>query len=145
MSLRGGKNQKASFIQQVDQIQKKNQQQASTDPENKILVEAGTKLSESLALLQKDLQAADSKLQVKQQQLVEAQSAVASAEADLSLIIKKRESAPKVLQEKENALKEAQNQLSSKQKDYSDFKQKVDQQKTKADTLLQQYLQALPK
>ena len=62
-----------------------------------------------------------------------------------SLIIKKRESAPKVLQEKENALKEAQNQLSSKQKDYSDFKQKVDQQKTKADTLLQQYLQALPK
>ena len=139
------KNQKASFIQQVDQIQKKNQQQASTDPENKILVEAGTKLSESLALLQKDLQAADSKLQAKQQQLVEAQSAVASAEADLSLIIKKRESAPKVLQEKENALKEAQNQLSSKQKDYSDFKQKVDQQKTKADTLLQQYLQALPK
>ena len=139
------KNQKASFIQQVDQIQKKNQQQASTDPENKMLIEAGTKLSESLALLQKDLQAADSKFQAKQQQLVEAQSAVASAEADLSLIIKKRESAPKVLQEKENALKEAQNQLSSKQKDYSDFKQKVDLQKTKADTLLQQYLQALPK
>ena len=96
-------------------------------------------------MLQKDLQAADSKFQAKQQQLVEAQSAVASAEADLSLIIKKRESAPKVLQEKENALKEAQNQLSSKQKDYSDFKQKVDLQKTKADTLLQQYLQALPK
>ena len=139
------KNQKASFIQQVDQIQKKNQQQASTDPENKMLIEAGTKLSESLALLQKDLQAAESKFQAKQQQLVEAQSAVASAEADLSLIIKKRESAPKVLQEKENALKEAQNQLSSKQKDYSDFKQKVDLQKTKADTLLQQYLQALPK
>ena len=88
------KNQKASFIQQVDQIQKKNQQQASTDPENKMLIEAGTKLSESLALLQKDLQAADSKFQAKQQQLVEAQSAVASAEADLSLIIKKRERVP---------------------------------------------------
>ena len=139
------KNQKVSFIQQVDQIQRKNQQHAITDPENKILIEAGTKLSESLALLRKDLHAADSKFQVKQQQLVEAQSALTSAEADLSLVIKNRESAPKVLKEKENALTEAQNQLNSKQKDFSDFKQKVYLQKAKADTLLQQYLQALPK
>ena len=118
------KNQKASFIQQVDQIHKKNQQQASTDPENKMLIEAGTKLSESLALLQKDLQAADSKPGKQRQH----RSSICRhiTEADLSLIIKKRESAPRFCRKKKNALKEAQNQLSSKQKDYSDFKQKVD-------------------
>ena len=59
--------------------------------------------------------------------------------------MKMRESAPKVLQEKESALKDAQNQLNLKQKDYSDFKQKVDQQKAKTDNLLQKYLEALPK
>ena len=139
------KNQKASFIQQVEQIEKKNQQQASTDPENKILAEAGIKLAESLALLQKDLQTADAQLQAKQQKLVEANTAVSSAEAELATIMKMRESAPKVLKEKEDALQEAQNQLTIKQKDFTDFKVKVDQQKSKTDSLLQQYLQALPK
>ena len=139
------KNQKASFIQQVEQIEKKNQQQASTDPENKILAEAGIKLAESLALLQKDLQTADAQLQAKQQKLVEANTAVSSAEAELATIMKMRESAPQVLKEKEDALQEAQNQLTIKQKDFTDFKVKVDQQKSKTDSLLQQYLQALPK
>jgi len=139
------KNQKASFIQQVDQIQKKNQQQSNTDPENKILAEAGAKLAESLSLLQKDLQVADSKLQAKQQELTAAKTAVSSAETELATIMKMRESAPKVLHEKESALKDAQNQLNLKQKDYSDFKQKVDQQKAKTDNLLQKYLEALPK
>ena len=49
------------------------------------------------------------------------------------------------IEEKENSLKDAQNQLNLKQKDYSDFKQKVDEQKAKTESLLQQYLQALPK
>ena len=139
------KNQKVSFIQQVDQIQKQNQLQASIEPNNITLVEAGTKLSESLVLLQKDLQVANAELQSKQQQLVQAQTAVSTAETELVSIMKMRESAPKVLQEKENSLKDAQNQLNLKQKDYSDFKQKVDEQKAKTESLLQQYLQALPK
>jgi len=139
------KNQKVSFIHQVDQIQKQNQLQASIEPNNITLVEAGTKLSESLVLLQKDLQVANAELQSKQQQLVQAQTAVSTAETELVSIMKMRESAPKVLQEKENSLKDAQNQLNLKQKDYSDFKQKVDEQKAKTESLLQQYLQALPK
>ena len=143
--ITANKNQKASFIQQVEQIEKKNQQQASTDPDNKILAEAGIKLAESLSLLQKDLQTVDAQLQAKQQKLVEAKTAVSGAEAELAAIMKMRESAPKVLQEKEDALKAAQNQLTIKQKDFSDFKLKVDQQKAKTDSLLQQYLQALPK
>ena len=102
------KKSKASFIHQVDQIQKKNQQQASSDPENKNLVEASVKLAESLALLQKDLQTADAQLQAKQQKLVEAKTAVSTAESELATIMKMRESAPKVLHEKELALKEAQ-------------------------------------
>ena len=84
-------------------------------------------------------------MQAKQQKLVEAQTAVSSAETELATIMKMRESAPKVLKEKEDALKAAQNQLTIKQKDFSDFKLKVDQQKAKTDSLLQQYLQALPK
>ena len=139
------KNQKASFIHQVDQIQKKNQQQASSDPENKNLVEASVKLAESLALLQKDLQTADAQLQAKQQKLVEAKTAVSTAESELATIMKMRESAPKVLHEKELALKEAQNQLTIKQQDFTDYKEKVDQQKSKTESLFQQYLQALPK
>ena len=139
------KKQKVSFIQQVDQIKKANQHQASTDPENKILAEAGLKLSESLALLEKDLQTADSQLKAKQQELIVAQTAVTSAEAELASIMKMRESAPKVLQEKESSLKDAQNQLDIKQRDYTNFKVKVDQQKAKTDTLLQQYLNSLPK
>ena len=139
------KKQKVSFIQQVDQIKKANQHQASTDPENKILAEAGIKLSESLALLEKDLQTADSQLKAKQQELIVAQTAVTSAEAELASIMKMRESAPKVLQEKESSLKDAQNQLDIKQRDYTNFKVKVDQQKAKTDTLLQQYLNSLPK
>ena len=51
---------------------------------------------------------------------------------------------PRFSKEKENSLKDAQNQLNLKQKDYSDFKQKVDEQKAKTESLLQQYLQALP-
>ena len=139
------KNQKASFIHQVDQIQKKNQQQASSDPENKNLVEASVKLAESLALLQKDLQTADAQLQAKQQKLVEAKTAVSTAESELAAIMKMRESAPKVLHEKELALKEAQNQLTIQQKDFTDIKVKVDKQKSKTESLFQQYLQALPK
>ena len=76
---------------------------------------------------------------------MQAQTAVSTAETELASIMKMRESAPKVLQEKESSLKDAQNQLNLKQKDYSDFKQKVDQQKARTDNLLQQYLQALPK
>jgi chromosome segregation ATPase len=139
------KNLKASFIQQVDQIQKKNQQQASTEPENKMLAEAGTKLSESLSLLHKDLQVTDSKVLAKQQQIVLAKTAVSSAETELAAIMKMRGSAPKVLEEKESALKDAQNQLDLNQKNYSGFKLKVDQQKAKTDNLLQEYLKALPK
>ena len=139
------KKLKVSFIQQVDQIKKANQHQASTDPENKILAEAGIKLSESLALLEKDLQTADSQLKAKQQELIVAQTAVTSAEAELASIMKMRESAPKVLQEKESSLKDAQNQLDIKQRDYTNFKVNVDQQKAKTDKLFQQYLNSLPK
>lgn len=138
------KNLKISFIQQVDQIQKKNQDQAKSDPQNEILAQAGTKLSESLALLQKDLQAADSQLVAKEQEIAQAKTAVALAEGELAKVMQMHESAPKVLQEKESALQDAQSKLSIKQKDFSEFKQKVDQQKLKTDNLLQQYLQELP-
>ena len=47
------KNQKISFIKQVDQIQKQNESQTKLDPQNEPLRQAGAKLSESLALLKK--------------------------------------------------------------------------------------------
>jgi chromosome segregation ATPase len=139
------KNQKVSFIQQVDQIQKQNESQAKLDPQNEALQQAGTKLSESLALLQKDLQSADAKLLSKQQELVQAKTAVATAETGLADILKMRESAPKVLEEKEKSLQDAQNQLKVREKEFTEFKKKVDLQKSKTETLLQQYLEALPK
>jgi chromosome segregation ATPase len=139
------KNQKVSFIQQVDQIQKQNESQAKLDPQNEALQQAGKKLSESLALLQKDLQSADAKLLSKQQELVQAKTAVTTAEAGLAEILKMRESAPKVLEEKEKSLQDAQNQLKVREKEFTEFKNKVDLQKSKTETLLQQYLEALPK
>jgi chromosome segregation ATPase len=139
------KNQKISFIQQVDQIQKQNESQTKLDPQNEALRQAGAKLSESLALLQKDLQSADAKLLSKQQELVQAKAAVTVAEADLAEILKMRESAPKVLEEKEKSLLDAQNQLKVRENEFTEFKKKVDLQKSKTEALLQQYLEALPK
>ncbi|MBD37031.1 MAG: hypothetical protein CMI28_03015 [Opitutae bacterium] len=139
------KNQKVSFIQQVDQIQKENESQTKLDPQNEALRQAGAKLSESLALLQKDLQSADSKLLSKQQELVQAKTAVTTAEAELAEIMKMRESAPKVLEEKEKSLLDVQNQLKVREKEFTEFKKKVDLQKSKTEALLQQYLEALPK
>jgi chromosome segregation ATPase len=139
------KNQKISFIQQVDQIQKQNESQTKLDPQNEALRQAGAKLSESLALLQKDLQSADAKLLSKQQELVQAKTAVTTAEAELAEILKMRESAPKVLEEKEKSLLDAQNQLKIREKEFTEFKKKVDLQKSKTEALLQQYLEALPK
>ncbi len=139
------KNQKISFIQQVDQIQKQNESQTKSDPQNEALRQAGAKLSESLALLQKDLQSADAKLLSKQQELVLAKTAVTTAEAELAEIMKMRETAPKVLEEKEKSLLDAQNQLKVREKEFTEFKKKVDLQKSKTEALLQQYLEALPK
>jgi hypothetical protein len=139
------KNQKVSFIQQVDQIQKQNESQTKLDPQNEALRQAGAKLSESLALLQKDLQSADAKLLSKQQELVQAKTAVTTAEAELAEIMKMRESAPKVLEEKEKSLLDVQNQLKVREKEFTEFKKKVDLQKSKTEALLQQYLEALPK
>ena len=139
------KNQKVSFIQQVDLIQKQNESQTKLDPQNEPLRQAGAKLSESLALLHKDLQSADAKLLSKQQELVLAKTAVTSAEAALAEIMKMRESAPKVLEEKEKSLLDAQNQLKVREKEFTEFKKKVDLQKSKTEALLQQYLEALPK
>ena len=139
------KNQKISFIQQVDQIQKHNESQTKLDPQNEALQQAGAKLSDSLALLQKDLQSADAKLLSKQQELVQAKTAVTTAEAELAEILKMRESAPKVLEEKEESLLDAQNQLKVREKEFTEFKKKVDVQKSKTEVLLQQYLEALPK
>ena len=139
------KNQKVSFIQQVDQIQKQNASQTKSDPQNEALRQAGAKLSESLALLQKDLQSADAKLLSKQQELVLAKTAVSTAEAELAEIMKMRESTPKVLEEKEKSLLDAQNQLKVRENEFTEFKKKVDLQKSKTEALLQQYLEALPK
>ena len=139
------KNQKVSFIQQVDQIQKQNASQTKSDPQNEALRQAGAKLSESLALLQKDLQSADAKLLSKQQELVLAKTAVTTAEAELAEIMKMRESAPKVLEEKEKSLLDAQNQLKVREQEFTEFNKKVDLQKSKTEALLQQYLEALPK
>ena len=108
------------------------------------LVQTGSELSESLALLQNDLQSADAKLLTRRQQLAENKLAVTKAESELAEIMKLRESAPRVLHEKENFLKDAELQLNLKQKEYSDFKHRVDQQKAMTDKLLQKYLQALP-
>ena len=139
------KNEKISFIQQVDKIQKLNQEKTKLEPQNNNLSQAGIKLSESITLLQQDLKKADEKFVAKQAQLIQASSDVDSAELALVEVMKLRESAPKVLQEKENALKEAKNTLLTKQSDYTNFKQKVDQQKSKTEDLLQQYLLLLPK
>lgn len=139
------KNQKVSFIQKVDQIQKQNESQTKSDPQNEAIRQAGVKLSESLALLQKDLQSADAKLLSKQQELVLAKTAVTTAEAELAEIMKMRESAPKVLEEKEKSLLDAQNQLKVRENEFTEFKKKVDLQKSKTEALLQQYLEALPK
>ncbi len=138
------KIQKASFLQKMDDIRIQNQALTKSDPENQALVQAGTKLTESLTLLQKDLQSADAKLLSRRQQLVETKLAITEAESELAEIMKMRESAPRVLHEKENFLKDAQIQLNLKQKEYADFKHRVDQQKAKTDKLLQKYLQALP-
>ena len=119
------------FIKQVDQIQKHNESQTKLDPQNEALRQAGEKLSESLALLQKDLQSADAKLLSKQQELVQAKTAVTTAEAELAEILKMRESAPKVLEEKEKSLLDAQNQLKVREKEFTEFKKKVDLQKSK--------------
>ena len=139
------KNQKNIFIQQVDQLKQHNLQQSKTDPENVTLVQAGNKLSESIALLKKDLQDADAQLLAKQDRVNQAMSAVSIAEASLAEVMKLRESAPKVLEEKEQAMLAAKTKFDGKQKEHSECKQKVDQQKAKTDSLLQQYLQALPK
>ena len=139
------KNQKISFIKQVDQIQKQNESQTKLDPQNEALRQAGEKLSESLALLQKDLQSDDQKLLNKQHQMEQAKTAVTTAEAELAEILKMRESAPKVLEEKEKSLLDAQNQLKVREKEFTEFKKKVDLQKSKTEALLQQYLEALPK
>ena len=117
------KNQKVSFIQQVDLIQKQNESQTKLDPQNEPLRQAGAKLSESLALLHKDLQSADAKLLSKQQELVLAKTAVTSAEAALAEIMKMRESAPKVLEEKEKSLLDAQNQMKVREKEFTEFKE----------------------
>jgi peptidoglycan hydrolase CwlO-like protein len=76
---------------------------------------------------------------------VQAKTAVATAETGLADILKMRESAPKVLEEKEKSLHDAQNQLKVREKEFTEFKNKVDLQKSKTETLLQQYLEALPK
>jgi transcription termination factor NusB len=72
-------------------------------------------------------------------------AAVTTAEAELAEILKMRESAPKVLEEKEKSLLDAQNQLKVRENEFTEFKKKVDLQKSKTEALLQQYLEALPK
>jgi hypothetical protein len=49
------------------------------------------------------------------------------------------------LEEKEKSLLDAQNQLKIREKEFTEFKKKVDLQKSKTEALLQQYLEALPK
>lgn len=138
------KIQKASLLQKVNDLSEQNQALTNSDPEIQALVQTGSELSESLALLQNDLQSADAKLLTRRQQLAENKLAVIKAESELAEIMKLRESAPRVLHEKENFLKDAELQLNLKQKEYSDFKHRVDQQKAKTEKLLQKYLQALP-
>ena len=128
----------------MNDLSEQNQALTNSDPEIQALVQTGSELSESLALLQNDLQSADAKLLTRRQQLAENKLAVTKAESELAEIMKLRESAPRVLHEKENFLKDAELQLNLKQKEYSDFKHRVDQQKAKTDKLLQKYLQALP-
>ena len=120
-------------------------QHSKTEPQNANLVQAENKLSESLALLQKDLLAADAQLLAKQDQLNLAKSAANASETALTEVLKMRESAPKVLQEKEQGLHVAKTKLDTQQNQFSGFKQKVDQQRTKAKSLLEQYLQTLAK
>ena len=76
---------------------------------------------------------------------MQAKTAVTTAEAELAEILKMCESAPKVLEEKEKSLLDAQNQLKVREKEFTEFKKKVDLQKSKTEALLQQYLEALPK
>jgi WD40 repeat protein len=139
------KIQKEAFIEEVNQLKQQSLQHSKTEPQNANLVQAENKLSESLALLQKDLLAADAQLLAKQDQLNQAKSAANASETALTEVLKMRESAPKVLQEKEQALHVAKTKLDTQQNQFSGFKQKVDQQRTKAKSLLEQYLQTLAK
>ena len=74
-----------------------------------------------------------------------AKTAVTTAEAELAEILKIRESAPKVLEERKRASAGCPKPTESKEKEFTEFKKKVDLQKSKTEALLQQYLEALPK
>jgi hypothetical protein len=138
-------DEKQSFLSQVENISKATKAKADGDAKNAELAGATSKLAESLELLKKDLGNAQAGIIAQQQKLKTAQLAVENAKSSLDKTKLLTQTIPKLIEEKQGANHATKVKHAEANQRRDDFKGKVEGQRGKADLLLKQYLDALPK
>lgn len=140
-----GAADKQGFLNQVNGLANAANAKAAAETANAELAAAKTKFAETLALLQKDLENAQAGVNAQNAKLQAAQNAVTQAQAELDQTKTLTETAPKLVAEKQAATQASQTKFDEAAKNRDAFKTQVDAQKAKAEALLKQYLEALPK
>ena len=136
---------KETFLNNVNSLADSTKAKAESEKGNVDLAAAAVKFAETLALLQKDLANAKEGIGSQQAKLKSAQDATSAAQAELEKIKSLSQTAPKVVEQKQSATKGTQEKLDETSRNRDSFKVQVTSQKAKADALLKQYLETLPK
>ena len=144
-TLQKRKTEKNDFLSQVETLAKKTTSQTQVESQNKTLTQVDSKIKEALSLLKTDLSGFTKGQQAKSQEILIAQTEVKKAEDSLASTLSQRESTPKVLSERKAELDRANNQVASRRKAVDEFRGRLNEQESKTQNLLNQYLAASPK
>ena len=144
-TLQMRKIEKDDFLSQVETLAKKTTSQKQVESHNKTLSQADSKIQEALSLLKYDLTGFTEGQQAKSQEILIAQTEVKKAEDSLAYILSQRESTPRVLSERKVELEEANTLVALRRKAVDDFRTRLNQQESKTQNLLKDYLAASPK
>ncbi len=137
--------EKQAFLREVEKIANATKTKAEGDDKNAELAAVTSKLKESLDLLKKDLANAQTGIANQMKKLESSQSAAKQAQAELEKARLLTETAPKLVSEKQDMSNQSQVKMAEAKKTRDTFKTTVEAQRAKAEEMLKQYLQALPK
>ena len=144
-TLQMRKTDKNDFLSQVETLAKKMSSQTQLESQNKTLNQVDSKIKEALSLLKTDLSGFTKEQQAKSQEIIIAQTEVKKAEHSLASTLSQRESTPKELSERKAELDRANNQVASSRKAVDEFRGLLNEQESKTQNLLKDYLAASPK
>ena len=139
------KTDKNDFLSQVETLAKKMSSQTQLESQNKTLNQVDSKIKEALSLLKTDLSGFTKEQQAKSQEIIIAQTEVKKAEHSLASTLSQRESTPKELSERKAELDRANNKVASSRKAVDEFRGLLNEQESKTQNLLEDYLAASPK